>query len=447
MNEMYYLRLFFPAALVLAACTNGEIDSAASGSDVEPKPSARYVVMDDTLKTLKDDFNAHADKVRFVFLSGPTCGICLRGMADLNDEFIESMQGDPRFHVFVVYVPTLGAREEHVSQAMPLLDGPNVTHYWEDTGIIGMHYHDLLEVRAYVWDFWAIYRPGVLWDDTMPPEPDYWEHQLTAAGGPFTSDLELDAERYARVAKQMIDEVSDASLAAEAVAQETTHADGLVIPKVAQPRGVAIQQHIMGRGGYKNLKRITAIEMVGHMESGDSAFALSVRTERPDRITRVLEGAGVTSSASFDGESVTPGATGVPRGLPGNMEAQLLGLFEFDGPFVEWKDKGHQIQMLGMKKYGRVLAWELELTQIQGQHWNLLVDSHSGSIIQATALGDSGEPQFVIHADDFRDVSGFLFPHRIEYRSAAGELIAAETYSTINVAVEKFDLEEAVVRH
>lgn len=447
MNDMYYLRLFFPAALLLAACTNGEIDSAAIGSDVESKTSARYVVMDDTLKTLKDDFNAHADKVRFVFLNGPTCGICLRGMADLNDEFIEAMQGDPRFHTYVVHVPTLGAREEHVAQSIPLLDGPNVTHYWEDTGIIGLHYQDVLGARAYVWDFWAIYEPGVTWQQKLPPNPDYWEHQIPGAGPGFTWETRLDAERFADVAKQMIEQVDVVQLADNVGSNSPQFADGAEFTVIAQPRGVAIQQHIMGRGGYRNLKQITAIDLIGQIESGGASSTLTIRTERPNRIEREIDNAGAVSSATFDGDSVVPGASGIARGLPWDIESQLLALYEFDGPFVEWKDKGHQIRMLGMQKQGKILAWELELVQVQGQRWNLLVDSHSGSIIQADALTDDGELQFSIHRADFREVSGFLFPHRIEYRDSSDELLAVEHIKGVEVVTEPIDVTAEVVTH
>ncbi len=440
---MHKLQYVLVLTVFLSACAGDKTDTQTENSDKASELGPQYIVVDDTLKTLKDDFNSRRDQVRFVFLIGPTCGICLRGMADLNDAFIEAMQGDPRFHVFAVHVPTLGAREEHVPQAMPLLDGSNVTHYWEDTGIIGMHYRELLDVRAYVWDFWAIYRPEVVWDDTLPPEPDYWEHQLTGAGGPFTSDLELDSERYARVAKQMIDEVGDVSLVAEAVAQDVTFADGLVIPKVAQPRGVAIQQHIMGRGGYQNLKRIEAVNFDGSIESNGTVYPLSIRTSRPGSIVRVVD----DSLATYDKAGTHFTDPDAPRGLPYEIESRLLDLFEFDGPLVEWKDKGHDTRMIGMRKVGEILAWELELDQNQGQRWMLLIDSHSGAIVEAYALDDAGGTMFSIHTDDFREVAGFMFPHRIEYRGNDGTLLASENIDRIDVITESFQIEQERVTH
>lgn len=112
---------FFVVSLILMAC------GPAAGPEVAVHSS--YVVLDDELQQLKDDFNDNQGRVRLLFISGPTCGICLRGMADLNDEFIAASQNDDRLVTFVVQVPALGAREEHVAAVIPLLDGPQVYHY------------------------------------------------------------------------------------------------------------------------------------------------------------------------------------------------------------------------------------------------------------------------------------------------------------------------------
>ena len=137
--------------LILAACgqqTNSS--NSDSGNEQSNATVSSYVVLGDDLQQLKDDFNANEGRVRLLFLSGPTCGICLRGMADLNDEFIAASQNDDRVVTFVVHVPTLGAKEEHVPDTIPLLDGPRVHHYWEALGIIGSHFTDVMDVGTCV---------------------------------------------------------------------------------------------------------------------------------------------------------------------------------------------------------------------------------------------------------------------------------------------------------
>jgi hypothetical protein len=105
---------------LLAACSP-ETPIATAGSEALPA----YVTLDSNLTQLKADFNSTSNKLRLVFISGPSCGICLRGMDDLNRSIVASLQNDPRVHTFVVYVPALGAEEKHVQAAIPLMTGPS----------------------------------------------------------------------------------------------------------------------------------------------------------------------------------------------------------------------------------------------------------------------------------------------------------------------------------
>ena len=43
------------------------------------------------------------------------------------------------------------------------------------------------------WDVFMVYRRGVSWNATSPPEPDFWMHQLSSAPAPH-----LDPEEFAK---------------------------------------------------------------------------------------------------------------------------------------------------------------------------------------------------------------------------------------------------------
>jgi hypothetical protein len=115
--------------------------------------------------------------------------------------------------------------------------------------------------------------------------------------------------------------------------------------------------------------------------------------------------------------------------------------------FVEWPDKGHEIAMSGMLKMGDVLAWRLHLDQSEGPEWYLYIDSHSGDLIRADILDNEGVAQYIIRQDDFRDVSGFMFAHRIEYQDGNGQTLAIATINDIEVNAAEFDMDEEEVAH
>src|SRR5260221_14759084 len=91
---------------------------AAWSADSQQKP---YVVLDKSLSRLRADFNANVGKVRMLYIVGPTCGICLRGMSDLQETVYSKKGDDPRMVTFVVHVPTLGAHEANVAPAARLI--------------------------------------------------------------------------------------------------------------------------------------------------------------------------------------------------------------------------------------------------------------------------------------------------------------------------------------
>jgi len=440
-------------AIALTACGQTDEATVSEGGSAAESAGPDYVVMGADLQQLKDDFNANQGRVRLVFLSGPTCGICLRGLADLNDEFIADSQNDDRLLTFVVHVPTMGAKEHHAADSIPLLQGPRVHHYWEETGIIGQHYTEVMDVDMYVWDFWAIYGPDAVWEGTLPPVPDYYEHQLGVTGGKFRGfpkELVLDAERFAAQTRKHLDRIDSSQFAADGDLERTESerlADGTVIPHVGQPRNIAVRQHIMGRGGYRNLKRIRSIEARGRIEADGTTDVLTIQSERPNVLRRLVGSGDDISVGERDADGAVTIQSDVDRRLPGKLERLLLETFEFDGLFVEWPEKGHKVSMIGMQKFGDVLAWQLDLLQESGSHWNLFVDSHSGDIVRANLLDENDEPMFVISQSDFKETSGFMFPHRIEYRDGAGKVLAVETIDEIDVEENPFELEKEVVTH
>lgn len=122
-------------------------------------------------------------------------------MVDLQEAVVSVHQDDERLHTFVVHVPTLGAKEADVPAAMELLNGPRVTHYWNGgRGETGHLYQETLGIERYAWDVWMVYPSGITWDEQVPPEPSYWQHQLGIDQG-----AEFDPEAFAAETSELMD--------------------------------------------------------------------------------------------------------------------------------------------------------------------------------------------------------------------------------------------------
>lgn len=167
-----------------------------------------YVVLGKNLTQLRADFNANAGKVRLLYIVGPTCGICLRGLSDMQEALYSKSGDNPRIVTFVVHVPTLGARESNVAPASQLISNRYTTNYWEETGIIGRRIQQTMNFPLYTWDFWSVYDPRTVWSDPNKiPAPAFYMHQLD--GLPPT--LKLDASVLAAKANELLQRSSHAS--------------------------------------------------------------------------------------------------------------------------------------------------------------------------------------------------------------------------------------------
>jgi len=62
-------------------------------------------------------------------------------------------------------------------------------------------------------------------------------------------------------------------------------------------------------------------------------------------------------------------------------------------------------------------------------------------------LRNDEAPTFVVAPSDFRETSGFIFPHRIEYRHARGRPLAVESIHKITIAKADFDIDNEPVTH
>ena len=103
--------------------------------------------------------------------------------------------------VFVVSSTQLGAKEKDIVNAIQLMDGPRVRHYWDGDRRVGSAVSPLIDgLDIPAWDVWMLYKPGAVWRGDVPA-PAWWEHQLSWLRG--HEERFLDAERFAEKAASM----------------------------------------------------------------------------------------------------------------------------------------------------------------------------------------------------------------------------------------------------
>ena len=101
---------------------------------------------------------------------------------------------------FVVWIPQLGAHRKHVASAAGLVTDSRAKQYWDEDDWLGDAYGRVLSTPDAAWDVYLLYGRGVTWEQSQPPRPDYWMHQLSGV----TSAPHLDADVFRQHVQQLL---------------------------------------------------------------------------------------------------------------------------------------------------------------------------------------------------------------------------------------------------
>jgi mercuric ion transport protein len=137
----------------------------------------------DSIQTaaLKEEFNRSSDLVRVVAILSPTCGPCQRGRGVVGELF--KKYDSDKLRGLVVWLPMKPADSAQAAwtESEKLQDQRIVVRGWDGKRAIANLFSKPLRLRKTAWDVYLVYAPGVRWQGTEPPAPNFWMHQLQQA--------------------------------------------------------------------------------------------------------------------------------------------------------------------------------------------------------------------------------------------------------------------------
>ena len=166
-------------------------------------PDQPHTTLGATTEALRSAFNADSMSVRVLMLVSPTCGVCLRGAADLQKSLLAA-QPDPRLRTYVVWVPMLNGQEKDVPVATRFVPDERARHFWDGEGQLMRAYTQTFSLSEPAWDLYLLYAPGTTWDDELPPMPYFWMHQLGSHDRPRVPGPFLEPGVFADSANRLL---------------------------------------------------------------------------------------------------------------------------------------------------------------------------------------------------------------------------------------------------
>jgi outer membrane lipoprotein-sorting protein len=204
----------------------------------------------------------------------------------------------------------------------------------------------------------------------------------------------------------------------------------------AQTADEIIEKNIQARGGREKLKAVESVRMSGKMSMGQGMEApFTLEMARPKKVRLEFTIQGMTGVQVYDGTTgwaVMPfmGKTD-PEEVAGDDLKEMEDQADIDGALVDYKEKGHQVELLGKEDLEGTPAYKLKLTKKNGDVNTIYIDAESylEMKIEGKRKVRGQDVEVESTPGDYKPVAGVMFPHTLENKAKgapAGQTITIE---------------------
>jgi hypothetical protein len=208
----------------------------------------------------------------------------------------------------------------------------------------------------------------------------------------------------------------------------------------AQTADEILAKVIAARGGHAKLHAVRSERISGKISFGDLSGPFVVELKRPLKMHMQLTIQNQTMVRVYDGKSLgwanNPFVGKVnPEAMTEDELKNITEESDFDGPLLDHKSKGNQIELVGKDKFDDKDVWRLKLTTKNGDVRFYLFDATSFLLLkwEGKRKAEGQELPVESYFTDYRDVGGLKFAFAIDSGSSATDL-------TQKIRIEKIDL-------
>lgn len=213
------------------------------------------------------------------------------------------------------------------------------------------------------------------------------------------------------------------------------------ISSYAQTVDEVVDKHIAAIGGLDKIKGVNTLVI---------ERTLSVQNMEIPNKTTVMVGKALRTESSVMGNSMVQvvdgttgwmirpammGGTGDPEDMPAEMVKQQVGQLDPFGALVNYKEKGHKVELIGKEKVEKDDAYHLKVTTKDGQTMDEFIDANTYMLtkLKTSVQGQDGEITF----SDYKEVDGIKFANTMDMTSQMGALTFVTTKVTVNAKVDE----------
>jgi outer membrane lipoprotein-sorting protein len=215
----------------------------------------------------------------------------------------------------------------------------------------------------------------------------------------------------------------------------------LPLAAAAQTTDEIVKKALDARGGVEKIKAVQSERISGHVtfpQGMEGTFIVELKRPLKMRVEITIQGQKIIRV--YDGQSsgwmVNPFAE-TKDAIPLSSE-DLKNISEesdFDGPLVDYKSKGHQIELGGKEKLDDKPVYRLKLTNKNGNVRFYFFEASSFQVLKWEGTQKNGDQEIPWESffSDFHEVQGLKYPFRIEQGSPGTEIKQTLTTEKIEI--------------
>jgi len=204
-----------------------------------------------------------------------------------------------------------------------------------------------------------------------------------------------------------------------------------------------IAAHFDALGGADKLKSVESARLSGTMSMGPGGEVPFLMVfARPQKARMEFTMQGMTGIQAYDGETawmIMPfmGKTD-PEVMTEDQAKSMVEQADFDGPLMDWQEKGHQVELLGLEETEGTEAYKVKITMKNGDVRYHYLDSEHFVVIkqEGKTMVQGNEMEFETILSDYKEVGGLMFPHSIMSRPKGAPEGQAVTIEKVELDVE-----------
>lgn len=221
----------------------------------------------------------------------------------------------------------------------------------------------------------------------------------------------------------------------------------LAMPASAQTAEEIVAKYIKTVGGAEKIQAVKTLRRSGKFTGGGGFEAAIVEeNKRANMVRQEFSLQGLTAINAYDGKTgwkIEPWqGKKDPEPLGEEEMKQILEDADFDGPLVNYQQKGNKLEFVGMEPVEGTDAFKLKLTLANGdvRYYYMDTDYYVPIKIDTKRMIRGAEREYETSLGDYKEVAGWYLPYSLEVNVKGSQNRQKVTYDKIEANISLDDI-------